>query len=92
MTSAPRVAIVSCPDWPIVGAGFDPDQRAAVVHANRVVAVSPAARADGCRVGHRRREAQSRCPDLALADHDPARDARAFEVVLHAVGQLTPRV
>ncbi|MDQ1423098.1 MAG: protein ImuB, partial [Acidimicrobiaceae bacterium] len=52
----------------------------------------PTARAEGCRVGHRRREAQSRCPDLALADHDPARDARAFEVVLHAVGQLTPRV
>jgi protein ImuB len=92
MTNAPRVAIVSCPDWPIVAAGFDAGRRAAVVHANRVVAVSPSARVEGCRVGHRRREAQSRCPDLALADHDPARDARAFEVVLHAVGQLTPRV
>lgn len=92
MTSAPRVAIVSCPDWPIVGAGFGPGERAAVVHANRVVAVSPSARVEGCRVGQRRREAQSRCPDLALADHDPARDARAFEVVLHAVSQLTPRV
>lgn len=92
MSTAPRVAVVWCPDWPIVAAGVAPGAPAAVVFANRLLAVSPAARREGCRIGHRRREAQSRCPELELVEHDPAREARAFEVVLHAVGSLTPRV
>jgi protein ImuB len=63
---------------------------AAVLHANRVVAVSPAARAEGVRVGLRRREAQAACTDLLVLDHDPARDARAFERVLQALEVVTP--
>jgi hypothetical protein len=35
---------------------------------------------------------QSRCPDLVVVAHDPARDARAFEPVLQAVATLTPQV
>src|SRR5690606_2152484 len=68
------------------------DEPAAVFHANRVVAASPAARAQGVAVHQRRREAQARCPDLAVLDHDPARDARAFEPLAAALEALTPRV
>jgi protein ImuB len=84
--------VVWCPDWPVVAAGAPPASRAAVVHANRVVACSPAARDEGVRPGLRRREAQGRCPGLELLAHDPARDARAFEPVLVAVEALTPWV
>src|SRR5512132_795087 len=84
--------VVWCPDWPVVAAGAPPDSLTAVVHANRVVACSAAARAEGVRPGLRRREAQGRCPELELLDHDPARDARAFEPVLVAVERLTPWV
>jgi protein ImuB len=88
----PRMVVVWCPDWPVVAAGAPPDSLTAVVHANRVVACSEAARAEGVRPGLRRREAQGRCPELELLGHDPARDARAFEPVLAAVEQLTPWV
>jgi protein ImuB len=88
----PRMVVVWCPDWPVVAAGARPGDLAAVAHANRVVACSPAARAEGVRPGLRRREAQGRCPELELLAHDPARDARAFEPVLVAVERLTPWV
>jgi protein ImuB len=86
------MVVVWCPDWPVVAVGAPPDSLTAVIHANRVVACSEAARAEGVRTGLRRREAQSRCPELELLAHDPARDARAFEPVLAAVEQLTPWV
>ena len=87
-----RMLVVWCPDWPVVAAGAPPDSPTAVVHANRVVACSAAARAEGVRPGLRRREAQGRCPELELLAHDPARDARAFEPVLVAVERVTPWV
>ena len=86
------MVVVWCPDWPVVAAGAPADSLTAVVHANRVVACSAAARAEGVRPGLRRREAQGRCPELELLAHDPARDARAFEPVLVAVERLTPWV
>ncbi len=92
MTPVPRMAVVWCPDWPVAAAGATPSAPAAVLHAGRVVACSPAARAEGVRPGLRRREAQGRCPGLELLAHDPARDARAFEPVLVAVETLTPWV
>ena len=60
--------------------------------ANRVVAVTPAARAEGVDVGLRRREAQGRCPGLAVLDHDPARDARAWEPVVARFDDICPRI
>jgi protein ImuB len=87
-----RTLVVWCPDWPVQAAGVAYEAPVAVVHANQVVACSPAARADGVRPGLRRREAQARCPGLVLVPHDPARDARAFEPVAVAVERLTPRV
>lgn len=87
-----RTLAVWCPDWPIVAAGVALDVPAAVFKANRVIACSPASRAEGVGVGLRRRESQGRCPGLVVLDHDPGLDARRFEPVLAAVETLTPRV
>jgi protein ImuB len=86
------VLVAWWPDWPVVAAGCRPDQPAAVVAANRVVAVTPAARAEGVMAGIRRREAQGRCPGLDVVAADPGRDARAWEPVVAAVEVLTPAV
>lgn len=87
-----RTMSVWVPDWPLVAAGVEPDEPAAVFVANRVVACTAAARAAGVRRHMRRREAQSRAPSLLVLDHDPDRDARAFEAVVQAIEALTPRI
>ena len=83
-----------CPDWPVLAAalvdGVDAHRPVAVLHANRVVVCSPAARAEGVRRGLRKREAQARCPHLVVVEHDPGRDARAFEPVVAAVEARVP--
>lgn len=91
-TTPERTLVVWCPDWPLTAAGVGADEAAAVVVANRVVACSAAARRDGVARGLRRREAQARCPSLAVLAPDPARDARAFEPVVAAVEAFAPRV
>ena len=88
-----RTLVVWCPDWPIVAAGIDGEVTpTVVVHANRVVACSAMARSEGVRRGLRRREAQSRCPELVVLQIDPAGEARAFEPVVAAVESLTPGI
>ena len=91
-----RVVVVWCPDWPVVAGaaaeGWPARTPAAVVSANRIVACSATARAQGVRRGQRRREAQGRCPELAVLADDPDRDARAFEPVVAAVEALAPGV
>jgi protein ImuB len=87
-----RTLAVVCPTWPLLAAGVDPATPAMVVRANRVLALTPAARAEGLVVGLRRREAHSRCPAAAVVPDDQSRDARAFEAVLSALGTLTPEV
>jgi protein ImuB len=93
---AARVLALWSPDWPVtaaaIAAGVPPHRPAAVIVANRVLACSAVARAQGVRRGLRRREAQARCPDLAVLDRDPDRDARAFEPVVAAVEELAPGV
>lgn len=86
----PRLATVWCPAWSLYAAGVDPAAPAAVVHAHRVLTVSGAAAEAGVRPGLRRREAQARCPQLLVVDHDPDRDARRFEPVARAVAELVP--
>ena len=79
-----------CPDWPTTAAGVGPEAPAAVIEANQVVAVTPAARAAGVLPGLRRRDAQGRCPELRLLPADPERDARMFEPVVTAVETVVP--
>ncbi|RZS36487.1 protein ImuB [Herbihabitans rhizosphaerae] len=93
MTGPPvRLLVLWCPDWPVVAAaaaaGIAPHVPAAVFSTNRVVARSAVARRSGVRRDMRRREAQSRCPELAVLGVDPDRDARLFEPVAAAVEEL----
>lgn len=87
-----RMLVLWCPDWPAVAAATATDVPArrpgAVFSANRVVACSAAARAAGVRRGMRRRDAQSRCPELAVFGVDEGRDTRLFEPVAAAVEEL----
>ena len=85
----PRMAAVWCPDWPVTVAraetGLADTEPIAVLTANRVVACSHAARQHGIKRGLRRREAQSRCPGLAILPRNLAAEARAFEPILAAI-------
>lgn len=87
-----RIVTVWYPDWPVKAAAVPADIPAVVVHANRVVARTRVAAAEGVVLGQRRREAQRRCPDAVILVHEPDRDARAFESVVHEVGHFTPRL
>src|SRR5580765_3568579 len=97
MSTGPvRVLALWSPDWPVTAAArashVPPHRPAAVLADNRVLACSAVARAAGVRRGLRRREAQARCPELAVLAPDPDRDARAFEPVVVAVEELAPGV
>jgi protein ImuB len=91
-----RTLLVWCPDWPVVAAeivaGVVASEPVAVFAGNRVLACSEAARREGIRRGLRRREAQGRCPQLVVVEHDPGRDARAFEPVVAAVEEVVAGV
>ena len=91
-----RTLVVWCPDWPAVAAarhaGHPVSDPVAVFHANRVQACTTAARNEGVHLGQRRRDAQSRCPDLHITRADPDRDARLFEPVAAAVEAIAPGV
>lgn len=90
-----RTMVIWCPDWPVMAAVAEHEtagSAVAVFDKGMVLACNPAARADGVRRGMRRRDAQSRCPGLIVADHRPEADARAFEDVLLAIEELSPGV
>lgn len=91
-----RTLVVWCPDWPVAAALQEADLPrhlpAAVFSANLVQASNAAAREFGIRRGMRRRDAQSRCPELLVLAADEARDARSFEEVLAALERLRPGV
>ncbi len=91
-----RTLVLWCPDWPAVAgarqAGRSASDPVAVFHANRVLTCTAAARAEGIKVGQRRRDAQSRCPDLLVLKVDADRDARSFEPVVAAVESVAPGV
>ncbi|UDY24824.1 DNA polymerase Y family protein [Nocardioides sp. Kera G14] len=91
-----RTLVLWLPDWPVAAGlragGLPGHIPAAVFHANRVVACNGGARDHGVRRGMRRRDAQSRCPDLQLLDATPDRDAVAFEEVLGVLEELRPGV
>jgi protein ImuB len=95
-TTAPRMATLWCPDWPVTAARMTAevagDAAVAVVTANHVIACSAIARGSGVRRGMRRREAQSRCPDLVVLARDETAEARCFEPVIVAVESLVPAV
>jgi protein ImuB len=91
-----RRLVLWVPDAPVVAALAAADVPvqtvAAVFTANRVVACSASARARGVVRGMRRREAQVRCPELLVLQHNPDRDATFFETVAATVEQHAPGI
>ena len=87
-----RALVALCPGWPVMSVGRPPSALVAVVEANRVVAVSPAAGAADVRVGMRRREAESCCPGLGLLSRDLAGESRRWEQAVAAVEEFAPGV
>ncbi len=91
-----RTIVVWAPDWPVTAAvreGLVPHGTlVAVVAANRVVACSASARAEGVRSGQRRRDAQSRCTALVIVPADDDRDHRLFSPCIDIVEGLVAGV
>jgi protein ImuB len=91
-----RTLAAWCPDWPVTAAGraagCPPEAPVAVLDRGYVLACSAAARHEGVRRGLRTRDAQARCPELAVLPYDPALDAHAFEPVATAIETLVPGV
>lgn len=91
-----RTLVLWVPDWPVIAAVREGLAAAhapiAVMAANRVVACSPAARAEGVRAGQRRREAQSLCTSLVVVPFDEGRDHRLFAPLIDVVEGLVAGV
>ena len=92
MSAPARTLVAWCPDWPVVATGVPLSEPSVVLVGGRVVAASPGARAHRIVRGMRRRAAESRCADLVVRERDEAREARAFEPVMAALDEITPRV
>lgn len=94
--AAERCLALWFPAWSVtawaLATGGDAEDPVAVVAANRVTACSAAAVAEGVQVGQRRREAQSRCPQLVVLGVDEAIDTREFDPIVAAVERLSPGV
>ncbi|GAA3644548.1 DNA polymerase Y family protein [Microbacterium awajiense] len=91
-----RSLVLWFPDWPITAlhheGAVDAARQVAVIDRNLVSACSPAARAEGVRIGQRRRDAQARCPSLTALAADPARDHRVFAPVVARIEAHAPGV
>ncbi len=95
-TTPTRCLVLWFPEWPVTAwrLATDTAQPApvAIVEANQVISCSTEARAEGVRRGQRRREAQSRCPQLQVVPSNPGRDEHEFAPVLELVEQAAPGV
>ena len=86
-----RTIVLWVPDWPVIAAVRDEAAPAgdahpiAIMAANRVVACSAAARAQGVHRGQKRRDAQGACPQLTVIAHDDDRDHRHFAPLIDAI-------
>lgn len=91
-----RSLVLWLPDWPVTAlareGAADPAGPVAVLEKGEVVACSAAARREGVRRGQRRRDAQARCPRLAVVAADPVRDHRAFAPVVAQIEERAPGV
>ena len=87
---------IAVPDWAVaaaVAAGqARSDEPAAVIGAGGGMCANAWARASGVRIGMRKREALSLCPELIVLARDPHRDALRFEAVLRAIDAYVAHV
>ncbi|OZI41264.1 DNA polymerase [Bordetella genomosp. 5] len=69
-----------------------PELVCAVLEQERVIALTPAARAAGLRLGLRRAGALALCPDALLLERDPAAEARTLQAAALSLLQYTPQL
>ena len=94
-TTPVRCLVLWFPEWPVTAWRLSTDASAApvaIVEANQVISCSAEARAEGVRRGQRRREAQSRCPQLQVVPSNPGRDEHEFAPLLELIEQAAPGV
>lgn len=92
MNGIQRVIVLWFPDWPlraILGTP-PPHPPLALMQAGAVVACTASARAQGVRVGQRRRAAQGHASALEVLAYDRERDERAFLPVMKIIEQHSP--
>ena len=93
-----RCLVLWFPEWPVTAWRLASDTTeaagapVAIIEANQVISCSSEARAEGVRLGQRRREAQSQCPQLQVVASDPGRDEHEFAPLLELVEQAAPGV
>ncbi|OZI35765.1 DNA polymerase [Bordetella genomosp. 1] len=63
-----------------------------VLEQERVIALTPAARAAGLRLGLRRAGALALCPEATLLERDPAAEARTLQAAALSLLQYTPQL
>ncbi|WP_336659710.1 DNA polymerase Y family protein [Leucobacter sp. USHLN153] len=97
--TAERTLVFWVPDWPVHallrddGAdGLTIEAPLALIANRIVIACTEAARQEGVRTGLREREAQTRCPELAVYPHRPETDERRFAPIVARLEQLVPGV
>ena len=69
-----RTLFLVIPHWRTIAAGVSCDTPAVVLDNNRVIDATPGAANHGIKLGIRRREAQSLCPELEIIVDDEERN------------------
>jgi protein ImuB len=77
-------------DWPVLAVGAPYARPVAIIEHGHVYATSPAARVHGVWRGQPRREAEALAPGLMCCARDLGAEARRFEPIARALGELTP--
>ncbi len=92
----PRWLVVHLPVFRLERCGFGPDEPAGLVaeerNAWRVVAATPAARAEGIREGTTAAEARALLPEIELFPYDPEGEAADRQELLQQFGRLSDRI
>lgn len=91
-----RVTVLWFPDWPVYALsrrkGWNVLEPAAVLKDHRVLACNAAARKAGVKQGMKQRHALATCPQLLVAEDDPAQQVAVHEDVLVALEQVAAGV
>lgn len=87
-----RVAIIVYPDWPVIAAGFSPNQSAAITQKSRIYSSSLAAQQHGVTRGISIGQARALCSDLQLHPANLRVEHEQFRIVAEHCTQATPFV
>ena len=87
-----RTLFLVIPHWRTIAAGVSCDTPAVVLDNNRVIDATPGAANHGIKLGIRRREAQSLCPELEIIVDDEERNTTKFVSLAVVLESVTPRL